>query len=53
MYALIGLAVFIAFVELAAVFGWGTDSRDGHDWTPAGPEYGRHGATRVPRSWRS
>ena len=29
MYALIGLAVFIACVKLAAIFGWGTDSRDG------------------------
>ena len=52
MYALIALAVFFVFVELAAVFGWGTDSRDGHDWTLAGPSVGRHGPVHAPRSWR-
>ena len=34
MYALIGLAAFVALIELAAIFGWGVDSRDGRDWQP-------------------
>jgi hypothetical protein len=32
MYALIGLVAFVALIELIAIFGWGTDSRDGRDW---------------------
>ena len=32
MYALLGLAAFVALVELIAIFGWGADTRDGRDW---------------------
>lgn len=32
MSALLFLAAFIVFVELAAIRGWGVDSRDGRDW---------------------
>lgn len=34
MYALVGLAAFVAIVELIAILGWGVDSRDGRDWQP-------------------
>jgi hypothetical protein len=53
MYALVGLAIFVAVVELIAIFGWGADSRDGRDWTPAAPSRGRHGATHLARSRRA
>jgi hypothetical protein len=32
MSAILFLAAFIVFVELAAIRGWGVDSRDGRDW---------------------
>jgi hypothetical protein len=32
MTAVLFLAAFIVFVELAAIRGWGVDSRDGRDW---------------------
>jgi hypothetical protein len=40
MYALIGLAAFIVLVDLAAILGWGADSRD-PEWTPAVSAFGR------------
>jgi hypothetical protein len=36
MYALLGLATFVAIIELIAIFGWGADSRDGRDWQATG-----------------
>jgi hypothetical protein len=51
MIALLVLAAFIAFIEVAALRGWGTDSRDGRDWTTGNPRRGPHGAVHPPASW--
>jgi hypothetical protein len=40
MYALIGLAAFIALVGLAGILGWGADTRD-PEWTLAVSAFGR------------
>jgi hypothetical protein len=56
MYALLALVAFIVFIEVAALRGWGTDSRDGRDWNvpqvSAGSPRARHtpaGPTRTGR----
>ena len=51
MIALLALAAFIALIEVAAVRGWGTDSRDGRDWNVASAPRGAHGAVRPPAAW--
>jgi hypothetical protein len=51
MFALLAIAAFIVFIEVAALRGWGTDSRDGRDWTTGGPARGRHGVVHPPASW--
>ena len=33
MIAFLVLTAFIVFTGIAALRGWGTDSRDGRDWT--------------------
>jgi hypothetical protein len=51
MVALLALAAFIVLIEVAALRGWGTDSRDGRDWTPVSPNGTRHGDVHPPASW--
>jgi hypothetical protein len=51
MIALLVLAAFIVFIEVAALRGWGSDSRDGRDWTVGNPPRGAHGAVHPPASW--
>jgi hypothetical protein len=53
MVALLVLAGFIVFIEVASIFGWVADSRDGRDWTPRNPVRGPRGPIRPPASWRS
>jgi hypothetical protein len=47
MYALIGLAAFVALIAVAGLRGWGSDTRD-PDFNLAVSAYGRptHGHTR-------
>jgi len=51
MIALLAIAAFIVFIEVAAVRGWGTDSRDSRDWTLGSAPRGRRGAVHPPASW--
>ena len=51
MIALLVITAFIVFVEVAAIRGWGADSRDGRDWTVKPASRGRHGAVHPPASW--
>jgi hypothetical protein len=51
MIALLALAAFIVFIEVAAIRGWGADSRDSRDWTLGSPSRGRRGAVHPPASW--
>ena len=51
MFALLAIAAFIVFIEVAALLGWGTDSRDGRDWTTGSASRGRRGAYHPPESW--
>lgn len=51
MIALLVLAAFIVVIEVAAARGWGTDSRDGRDWTVANAPRGAHGAVHPPAAW--
>jgi hypothetical protein len=53
MVALLVLAGFIVFIEVASIFGWVADSRDGRDWTPRNPVRGPRGPIHPPASWRS
>jgi hypothetical protein len=53
MIALLVLAGFIVFIEVAAIFGWVADSRDGRDWTVGNRARGAHGPVHPPASWRS
>ncbi|MDP9221834.1 MAG: DUF2973 domain-containing protein [Actinomycetota bacterium] len=51
MIALLAIAAFIVFIEVAAIRGWGADSRDSRDWTLGSPARGRRGAVHPPASW--
>lgn len=51
MIALLALAAFIVLIEVASLRGWGTDSRDGRDWTTGSPRRGRHGVVHPPAAW--